>query len=563
MKKLINDPRHVVTEALEGLVRIYPGLTFLKEHKVVHRAPQAGEVAVISGGGAGHEPAHAGYVGPGLLTAAVSGDVFASPSTDAVLAAIRVVGSPAGVLLIVKNYTGDRLNFGLAAELARAEGIPCEMVIVADDLALSTGSDHAGRRGLAGTVLVHKVAGAAAAAGLDLAAVATEARRVTAALGTVGVGLSGCTVPGVETSGFSLADDEVELGLGIHGERGISRQPMQRSRELVSETLRRLVSGLALQRGDRIALLVNNLGGSPPAELLVVAGDALAYLDEAGIVVERCWSGPLLTALDMQGFSLSLLKVDGLLPWLDAEASAPAWTSGSGRMGTISTIRSANDGPSLAPAGRDHPLMRAVLSEVAAALQEAEPELTRLDQAVGDGDLGLSLHRGASAVIEDMVDYDLQRPPAVLEGVAATLRRVIGGTSGPLYAVLLLRAAATLRAQAGPLTIAACAEALDAGWRAISELGDAHPGDRTMLDALAPAAEALRQAAEDGSSTHAALGAAVAAAEAGADATRSMVARRGRSSYLADRLAEQPDPGAVAVAIWLRAIQTALTTGQL
>ncbi len=227
MKKLINDPRRVVREMLEGLADITPGIALLDHEDVVIRndlpEPAQRRVAVISGGGAGHEPAHAGYVGVGMLHAAVVGDVFTSPSVDAVLAAIQAVAGPRGVVLIVKNYTGDRLNFGLAAEMARTAGIPAEIVVVADDVALRGTVEPARRRGIAGTVLIHKVVGALAEAGASVHEVAEAGRQAAAAIGTMGVALGACTVPAAGTPGFELGADEFELGLGIHGEQGVQR----------------------------------------------------------------------------------------------------------------------------------------------------------------------------------------------------------------------------------------------------------------------------------------------------------------------------------------------------
>src|SRR5258708_933962 len=265
MKKLINDPRTVVREMLEGLVDLSPGQALLGSENVVVRAdlPPAdrrSEVAVLSGGGSGHEPAHAGYVGAGMLHAAVAGDVFTSPSVDAVLAAIRAVAGPSGVLLVVKNYTGDRLNFGLAAELARADGIPVETVVVADDVALRDTVEPERRRGIAGTVLVHKVAGAAAAAGLPLQDVAREAHAAAAAMGTMGVALGPCTVPASGRPSFSLGEGEIELGLGIHGEQGVKRTSLLQADALVEIILKTIVDDRRLKRGDSVALLVNGLG---------------------------------------------------------------------------------------------------------------------------------------------------------------------------------------------------------------------------------------------------------------------------------------------------------------
>ncbi len=267
MKKLINRPEHVVEEMIEGLVAINPGLRRLPGQTVVVRADaeavRARRVALISGGGSGHEPAHAGYVGRGRLSAAVAGDVFTSPSPDAVLAAIRSVTGPPGALLIVKNYTGDRLNFGLAAEMARAEGLQVETVTVADDVALTATTDNAGRRGLAGTLFVHKVAGAAAEAGLSPAEVASEARATAGAVGTMGVALSPRAVPAAGRPGFVLGEDEIELGLGIHGEPGVRRGPLEPADALVDRLLGGIVADSSLQASDRVALLINNLGATP------------------------------------------------------------------------------------------------------------------------------------------------------------------------------------------------------------------------------------------------------------------------------------------------------------
>ena len=266
MKKLINDPAHVVTEMLEGLVAATPATALLPGETVVVRTdlPAARGVAVISGGGSGHEPAHAGYVGRGMLTAAVAGDVFTSPSTDAVLAAIRHVAGPAGAVLIVKNYTGDRLNFGLAAELARAEGIPVEVVIVADDVALKDTVPPDRRRGIAGTVLVHKITGAAAEAGLPLAEVAAIARNAAAQVGSMGVALGACTLPAVGKPGFALEGDEIEIGLGIHGEPGVRRAKIDSADALVSAVVTVIAEDRGLAAGQPVALLVNGLGATPP-----------------------------------------------------------------------------------------------------------------------------------------------------------------------------------------------------------------------------------------------------------------------------------------------------------
>ncbi|MBB5462936.1 dihydroxyacetone kinase DhaK subunit [Paraburkholderia sp. Cpub6] len=368
MKKLINDVSTVVSEMLDGLIALNPQLSLLQGGTIVLRADaQAvaarGEVALISGGGSGHEPAHGGYVGHGMLSAAVAGEVFTSPSTDAVLDAIRAVAGPAGALLIVKNYTGDRFNFGLAAEIARAEGILVEMMIVADDVALSASGDHAGRRGLAGTVLVHKIAGAAAARGLPLAEVARLAREAAASLGTMGVALTPCTVPAAGQPGFALGDGEIEWGLGIHGEPGVARGALEPADAIVGKLLAKIVDDLALQAGERVALLVNNLGGTPPSELNVVAGAALRELAGRGIEVARAWAGTFLSALEMAGVSLTVLRIDDeRLSLLDAASQTSAWPALSGRVAQVA-VRAAPPVPqsaSGATLARDATLRRAI-----------------------------------------------------------------------------------------------------------------------------------------------------------------------------------------------------------
>ena len=333
MKKLINHPDSVVREMLEGTVLLSTSASLLNDENVVVEAdlpaPLQRKVAVISGGGSGHEPAHAGYVGAGMLTAAIAGDVFTSPSADAVLAGIRAASGPAGALLIVKNYTGDRLNFGLAAEMASAEGFPVEIVVVADDVALRDTVPADRRRGIAGTILVHKIAGAAAAKGLSLEEVAAIARQVAASVGTMGVSLGPCTLPSVGRPNFELGADEIEIGLGIHGEHGVRKMQLVPADDLVQIILDALLADGKMKRGDRIALLVNGLGATPPLELAILARSALHRLSREGVEVARAWTGTFLSALDMPGFSLSVLPVSSNhLDLLDRPTTTLAWPGG-------------------------------------------------------------------------------------------------------------------------------------------------------------------------------------------------------------------------------------------
>lgn len=549
MKKLINDPRHLVRELLEGTVDLSPRLALLDGEDVVIRAdlpaPVERKVAIISGGGSGHEPAHAGYVGRGMLTAAVAGDVFTSPSTDAVLAAIVAVSGPAGAVLVVKNYTGDRLNFGLAAELARQQGIPVEVVIVADDVALRDLVARDRRRGIAGTVLVHKLAGAAAERGVPLAEVAGIARSAAAAMGSMGVALGACIVPSVGKPGFELGDGEIEFGLGIHGEKGVERTTIRSADQIVASLIDSIVTDLGLKSGAKVALMVNGLGSTPPMELAVVARAALADLRGRGILVERAWAGTFMTAIEMPGISLTVLPLDEQRNGLfDDAADVPVWP-GDGRIGGRRLVKvPPQPAPAKAAPGPLSPRLKQAALAVAAALEASEGTLGDLDAKSGDGDLGASMVRGAQA-IRALGEDSYSSPPRLLFDLGNALRRAIAGSSGPFYATALLRASAALANKPEPSS-QDWRVALEAGTAAIRELGGAKPGDRTMVDALTPAAEAWKASGQ--------FADAVKAAEAGAKATSDMFPALGRASYLGKRAVGFPDGGATAIAIWLAAI---------
>ena len=559
MKKLINDPATVVRDMLEGVVALSPATVLLADENVVIRSglpdPEKRRVAVLSGGGSGHEPAHAGYVGAGMLTVAVAGDVFTSPSTDAVLAGIRAAAGPAGALVIVKNYTGDRLNFGLAAELARAEGIPVEIVVVADDVALKDTVPDDRRRGIAGTVLVHKLAGAAAEQGLSLQEVARIAREAAGNLSSMGISLGSCTLPAVGRPGFVLGDAEIEVGLGIHGEQGVRRMPIAPADELVKLVLETIEADGRLKSGDRVALLVNGLGSTPPLELAVVARSAVTRLEAKRVVVERAWAGTFLSALDMPGFSLSVMHVDdAMLNLMDAPTDAGAWPRGgvvnrNRVLPSVGVKTSVTAQSSVTVAGER---LRSAAERVAGALIAAEPKLTQLDSVTGDGDLGTSMVRGAEAILALPRQSFADISGGLME-MANAMRKAIGGSSGPFYATGLMRASRHLAGIEKP-TAQQMAEAFVAAVLAVSELGGAKPGDRTMIDALHPAAATFRDKLAAGASADDAWRSALAAGIAGAEATTSMKPRLGRASYLGERAMGHPDAGAVAVSIWLEAI---------
>ncbi len=567
MKKLINRPENVVREMMEGFVAMHGGLSLLANYDVLVRSDaeqvRHRQVALISGGGSGHEPAHGGYVGAGMLSAAVAGEVFTSPTPDSVYAAIRATAGDPGALLIVKNYTGDRLNFGLAAEMARAEGIAVETVVVADDVALAGTEQYAGARGIAGTVLVHKVAGAAAAEGKNLAEVTAIAQETARATATMGVALSAGIVPAAGKPSFVLDEQEVELGLGIHGEPGIRRVPLRCADELADELVEAIVAAQQLKANERIAVLINNLGATTAMELAIFARKALNSLESRKLAIERVYSGTFMTSLEAAGVSLSILRVDDdRLKRLDAPTSAPAWPNVAAAARGRVQDRVISSPPIIPVPHRDWPYqppnkMQRAIQAACRALVDAEAWLTELDRAVGDGDLGVSLARGARAIEETLPLYQIYSPADALKAAGSTFQNVVGGSSGPFYAVFLLRAATSLRI-AGTSDPNTWAKASREACEAIGNLGDARPGDRTMLDALLPFANTFADSLDEGRSSAEALEAAVRAAETGAEATRTMLPRRGRSSYLGKRAIGHPDPGAMAVALWLRAIVSAI-----
>ena len=550
VKHFINDRNDIVTEALDAAVLLgegkvarldgYPAIKVL-----VRTDADRSHVALVSGGGAGHEPSHAGFVGEGMLTAAVCGEIFASPSVDAVLAGILAATGDAGCLLIVKNYTGDRLNFGLAAERARALGVDVEMVVVADDIAIA---DATRPRGLAGTLFVHKVAGHVARSGGTLREVKAAAERVATSVRSLGISLSSCTIPG-QPAEARLGADEVELGLGIHGEPGAEKLAYRPIVELAATMAKRLDEAL----GDTklpLALLVNDLGGVPPIEM-AVATRALASALKREIALVL---GPdrLMTSLDMKGLSVSVLPVDAeLVRALRADVAPRAWPRGR----ALANVAPLPLPDALRPktyTASANAGCRRVVETACRTLLGLEAELNALDAKIGDGDTGSTFATASRALLAELDRLPFGDPPALCASVADRLSTVMGGSSGILLSIGVAAMGAAVheaasKNAAAPDTID-WAKALHEGARRIQQYGGAALGDRTMLDALLPAAAALEAGAG--------LTAAAAAARRGADLTATMTrARAGRSSYVPpEALRGVADPGAVAMAAVFEAI---------
>ena len=314
MKKIINNPNDVVSEMLKGLAKANPNVEYLGEgvEVIARREKKSGKVGIISGGGSGHEPAHAGYVGKGMLDAAVAGNVFASPSPDRIIEGIKAADSGAGVLMVIKNYSGDIMNFQMAGELAEMDDIKTDYVVVKDDVAVPDSTYSTGRRGIAGTVFVHKVAGAAA-------------EKTIENIRTMGMAMTPCVLPGVGKPGFTLAEDECEIGMGIHGEPGINREKMSPARELAAKLLKKIFDDCDYS-GSEVAVMVNGLGGTPLMELYILYNEVETILREKGITIYKAFVGNYMTSLEMAGASVTLFKLDDELKgYLDYPSEAPAF----------------------------------------------------------------------------------------------------------------------------------------------------------------------------------------------------------------------------------------------
>ncbi len=543
-----NDPDAVVDDTLAGLARIAPIALTARDSAfriAIDRERDPACVAVISGGGAGHEPAHAGFVGQGMLTAAVAGDLFTSPSVEAVLAAIRATTGPAGALLIIKNYTGDRLNFGLAAERARGEGYAVETVIVADDISLP---DSVAARGLAGTVLVHKIAGHAAASGAELAEVHRQAEAAAVSMASIGLALSSATLPGTTREARPP-----ELGLGIHNEPGVREVAPADAREAVALALAPLLdkTGDAGLTDQPCAVLLNNMGGCSTQEMHVLLNEVIAQAPE-GLIETAVVPAPLMSSMNMHGFSITLLALDDTRRTaLAAPVAAIGWP-GACDVQAIEGATLNQPADSADAAGAQDASMAARMAAVCQAVVADRKRLDDLDAAAGDGDTGTAFARGANAVTSALDGERLStgEPARMAREIGDILARDMGGSSGVLLSIL---ATATGNALADGEDLAA---ALAAGVARMQHHGGAARGDRTLLDALCPALDVL---ADTGLSTHGWQQAA-AAARAGAEATADMrQAGAGRAAYVrADALAGHVDPGAEAMVTIITAVADGL-----
>lgn len=531
-----NERKKLVDYAIEGMIisSRFGNLTKLDIDPAIRIVARndwdKSKVAVISGGGSGHEPAHAGFVGKGMLTAAVCGDLFASPSVDAVLNAIVAVTGDRGCLLIVKNYTGDRLNFGLAAEKAKRYGLKVEMVIVADDIALP---DNKQPRGIAGTVLVHKVAGYAAEQGKSLSEVRDIAQQACDNIWTLGLAMQTCNLPDGGDEG-RIEPGHVELGLGIHGEPGASVVDSHNSQQLVDK----LVTALQQQTGtgESLALLINNLGGTSSLEMALITRELAhsALREQIGYLI-----GPatLVSSLDMKGFSLTALRLnDEFTEALNAPVETSGWLAPVA-FGPLKTQQHKRVHDSVDYHPSENQQAEAVLATATQTLIDLERHLNALDAKVGDGDTGSTFAEGARDIARLLENRELplDHSGQLLQLIGERLAVAMGGSSGVLMSVFFTAAGQQAADGEG------LPQALQAGLSQMKRYGGADMGDRTLIDALEPALEALKTGD---------IAAAADAARKGAEGTATMQkAGAGRASYVnSQNLDGVPDPGAVAVA---------------
>lgn len=538
----MNDRKSLINDVIEGAILTSPFKNLAKLDvdsaiRVVVRSDwDKSKVALISGGGSGHEPAHVGFIGKGMLTAAVCGDVFASPSVDAVLNAIVAVAGDAGCLLIVKNYTGDRLNFGLAAEKAKHLGYKVDLVMVSDDIALP---DNKQPRGIAGTALVHKVAGYAAEQGKSLEEVTKIAQHAIDATSSIGVAMHGCNLPGGDDDDDEESDriaaGHVELGLGIHGEPGVSVLKTHNTQKIVQTLVESLQKELT--KSQKVAVLINNLGGVSPLEMNQITKE-LVHSDLKSAIQYLIGPAALVSALDMKGFSLSTIVLNKEIEEaLLADVEAAGWHP-LVKLEKLPLQKAEKISQKVKIKASSNAAVGKIVKVITETLISLESELNKLDAKVGDGDTGSTFASGAKDILELNEGNKLPQDnlASLFAVVGDRLATVMGGSSGVLMSIFFTAAGQKV-SEKGQL-----AESLLFGLERMKHYGGADLGDRTLIDALQPALEALNSKADD------LQGAAKAAAKGAKDTASMQKANAGRSSYLnSDSLKGVKDPGAVAV----------------
>lgn len=597
MKKIMNTPETFVYDMCHGLAAAHPELEFVEKFKVVKKKEiNRNKVTLISGGGSGHEPAHAGFVGKGMLDAAVCGDVFASPSQIQVYEAIKATASDKGTLLIIKNYSGDCMNFNNAGARAKEDDdIDVDAVFVNDDVAVTDSLYTVGRRGVAGTMFVHKIAGAAAEQGKDLKEVKRIAQKVIDNVASIGFAISSCTPPAKGTPIFELADENMEFGVGIHGEPGVATEKFVTSDELAEKMVPRIADNavIKLKRGDEIAVIVNGFGGTPLSELYVLNNSVNKVIEREGYKVHRAIVGNYMTSLDMQGASVTFLKLDEeLKALLDYPVNTPALTWG----GTASeeaeaaldavkalakalnvtpgAVTATADAKSATGAKEAKPVKQAVyeltekpvfapkmntaafvalVDKMADVIIENEVHFCDMDSC-GDGDFGMSIAKGFKQLKKDWATRDKADIGAFLTSASDIIMEYCGGASGPIWGSGF-RYAGKAAAGAKELDATLLGKILVGAVNGVQTTGErsfghgAVVGDKTIIDALVPCADEVTKAAAEGDSLVVAMEKGARAAVKGAEYTKQITARLGRAGVVGEKSIGHPDAGAYGLGV--------------
>lgn len=567
MTHIYNDPDTFKSDVLTGFAAAHPRyVERVRDASGFIRAggPLAGKVSLVIGGGSGHYPSYNGVVGPGFADGAVLGDIFASPSAEQVYRIARAAHGGAGVVLAFGNYAGDRLNFGVAADRLRAEGVDVRVVWVTDDVASAPVGAEEDRRGIAGTFTVYKMAGAAAEAGSGLDEVERLMRQANGATYSFGVAFDGCTLPGASDALFHVKAGQVDFGLGIHGEPGISTTDWIPASRLADQLVDRVLAERPAAADGRAAVLLNGLGATKYEELYVLWSEVEPRLRAAGVDLIDPEVGELVTSLDMAGCSLTVTWLDDELETLwRAPADTPAYRRGQAVAGGRFTARvmSAETTAKVAqetasPISRRHAtIAQDLITTLAATVEEHKERLGEIDAVAGDGDHGIGMSRGSRAAAEaaEAAVSAGGGVRTVLAAAGAAFGDRAGGTSGILWGLLLETIGEGLGNQE-PVTLDGLAEAVRAGASRVQTFGHAELGDKTMLDALRPFADALEQGVDAALPLATAWGAAAETCTKAAEATAPMVPRVGRARPLAERSIGTPDPGAVSLALIVTAI---------
>ncbi|RCX07537.1 homodimeric dihydroxyacetone kinase [Anaerobacterium chartisolvens] len=576
MKKIINRPETVVIEMCNGIASAHPELEFIAKYKVIKKKQvNADKVTLISGGGSGHEPAHAGFVGKGMLDAAVCGDIFASPSQIQVYQAIKATASEKGTLLIIKNYSGDMMNFKNAAYLAGEDGIQVDYIKVEDDIAVQDSLYTVGRRGVAGTVLVHKIAGAIAEQGKSLQEVKEAAQKAARNVRSIGFALSSCTVPAKGTPTFDIGEDEMEYGVGIHGEPGRKREKIISADELAHRMVEALLEDLQMVEGSKeeVALLINGFGGTPLQELYLLNNAVTRELSQKNIKINRTFVGNYMTSIDMLGASVSIMKLDEQLKeLLSCKSSAPAFkvdgpvewvqyvdlTAISEEAREASYKVQTNEAYAII---QDNKIsvnnMIYIVDQMSECIIRNEIPFCELDSHAGDGDFGMSVAKGFKQLKrewKEIIENNTQSIGSFLGACSLVIMQYCGGASGPIWGSAF-RAAGKYAEGKQKLSIKDFAEMLQMAVKGIQNTGEysfgrgAVVGDKTLIDALVPCADSWTESSGSNADIKTAFINGARAAVAGAKATENIVARMGRAGSVGERSLGHPDAGAYALGV--------------